>query len=470
MKTEGASPLNLNPEPHAASDRRRLRGGAPIQIGLLGCGTVGGGVLRLLAENSGYLAERAGVPLVVKRVVVRDLEKERVAALDRGLLSTNPEDVVDDPAIDVVVEVMGGDTPARALIERAIDRGKGVVTANKLLLAAHGPALLARAASRQVDLAFEGAVGGGIPIIRTLRDAFASDWVERVTAILNGTCNYILTRMRDTGSSFDAALREAQELGYAEADPTLDVDGHDAAHKLIVLAMLAFGAQVDSADVPTSGIRTIEEADHRYADRFGYTIKHLAIGRDLGDSIELRVHPTLIPKQSVLANVSGVLNAVLLEGRAVGPSLVYGRGAGDMPTAVSVVSDILDVARSIASGVAGMQGRGMSIKPRPVRPLRETVSRYYLRFAVEDRPGVMGRLAGALGDAGVSIEQIVQQGPTKGSSGAPPVGGPAAREPAVDVVLITHDAPEGLVRSALDAVAREHFLREPVHLFRIEEP
>ncbi|WP_437643605.1 homoserine dehydrogenase [Sorangium sp. So ce362] len=470
MKTEGASPLNLNPEPHAASDRRRLRGGAPIQIGLLGCGTVGGGVLRLLAENSGYLAERAGVPLVVKRVVVRDLEKERVAALDRGLLSTNPEDVVDDPAIDVVVEVMGGDTPARALIERAIDRGKGVVTANKLLLAAHGPALLARAASRQVDLAFEGAVGGGIPIIRTLRDAFASDWVERVTAILNGTCNYILTRMRDTGSSFDVALREAQELGYAEADPTLDVDGHDAAHKLIVLAMLAFGAQVDSADVPTSGIRTIEEADHRYADRFGYTIKHLAIGRDLGDSIELRVHPTLIPKQSVLANVSGVLNAVLLEGRAVGPSLVYGRGAGDLPTAVSVVSDILDVARSIASGVAGMQGRGMSIKPRPVRPLSETVSRYYLRFAVEDRPGVMGRLAGALGDAGVSIEQIVQQGPTKGSSGAASAGGPAAREPAVDVVLITHDAPEGLVRGAIDAVAREHFLREPVHLFRIEEP
>ncbi|WP_437669288.1 homoserine dehydrogenase [Sorangium sp. So ce131] len=459
QKTEGGSPLNLNPEPHAASDRRRLRGGAPIQIGLLGCGTVGGGVLRLLAENAGYLAERAGVPLVVKRVVVRDLEKERVSALDRTLLTTRPEEVVDDPAIDLVVEVMGGDTPARALIERAIDRGKGVVTANKLLLAAHGPALLARAAARQVDLAFEGAVGGGIPIIRTLRDAFASDWVERVTAILNGTCNYILTQMRDTGVSFDAALREAQALGYAEADPTLDVDGHDAAHKLIVLAMLAFGAQVDSNDVHTSGIRSIEEADHRYADRFGYTIKHLAIGRDLGSSIELRVHPTLIPKQSVLANVSGVLNAVLLEGRAVGPSLVYGRGAGDLPTAVSVVSDILDVARSIASGVAGMQGRGMSIKPRPVRPLAEIVSRYYLRFAVEDRPGVMGRLAGALGDAGVSIEQIVQQGPTLAG---------AAGDAAVDVVLITHDAREGLVRSALDAIAREQFLREPVRLFRIE--
>ncbi|MGK3992892.1 homoserine dehydrogenase [Sorangium sp. So ce1024] len=462
--------MNLNPEPHAASDRRRLRGGAPIQIGLLGCGTVGGGVLRLLAENSGYLAERAGVPLVVKRVVVRDLEKERVAALDRSLLTTSAEAVVDDPSIDLVVEVMGGETPARALIERAIDRGKGVVTANKLLLAAHGPALLARAAARQVDLAFEGAVGGGIPIIRTLRDAFASDWVERVTAILNGTCNYILTRMRDTGASFDAALREAQQLGYAEADPTLDVGGHDAAHKLIVLAMLAFGAQVDSDEVHTSGIRTIEEADHRYADRFGYTIKHLAIGRDLGDSIELRVHPTLIPKQSVLANVSGVLNAVLLEGRAVGPSLVYGRGAGDLPTAVSVVSDILDVARSIASGVAGMQGRGMSIKPRRVRPLSETVSRYYLRFAVEDRPGVMGRLAGALGDAGVSIEQIVQQGPSKASQAAASAGGAGAREPGVDVVLITHDAQEGLVRSALDAIAREEFLREPPHLFRIEEP
>lgn len=467
QKTEGSSTSPLNPEPHAGGERKRLRG-APIQIGLLGCGTVGGGVIRLLTENAGYLSERAGVPLVVKRVLVRDPTKERVAALDRSVLTTNPEEVVDDPAIDLIVEVMGGETPARALIERAIDRGKGVVTANKLLLAAHGPALLGRAAARQVDLAFEGAVGGGIPIIRTLRDAFASDWVESVTAILNGTCNYVLTRMRDTGASFEAALREAQELGYAEADPTLDVDGHDAAHKLIVLAMLAFGAQVDGAAVHTSGIRSIEEADHRYADRFGYTIKHLAIGRDLGDSIELRVHPTLIPKQSVLANVSGVLNAVLLEGRAVGPSLVYGRGAGDLPTAVSVVSDILDVARSIASGVAGMQSRGMSIKPRRVRPLGEIVSRYYLRFVVEDRPGVMGRLAGTLGDAGVSIEQIVQQGPSRASAGAPPAGAAAGGEPTVDVVLITHDAREGLVRDALDAIAREPFLREPTRLFRIE--
>lgn len=463
--SSSAPPPRESPETQAAAaERRRLRAGAPIHIALLGCGTVGGGVLRLLSENADYLAERAGAPLIVKRVLVRDLAKERVSACDRSTLTTNIEEVIEDPTIDVFVEVMGGEVPARGLIERAIDRGKGVVTANKLLLAAHGPALLDRAVARRVDLAFEGAVGGGIPIIRTLRDAFASDWVERLTAIVNGTCNYVLTQMRDAGASFDAALKKAQELGYAEAEPSLDVDGHDAAHKLIVLAMLAFGARVDAAAVPVEGIRGIEESDHRYADRFGFAIKHLAIGRDLGDVIELRVHPTLIPKQSVLANVSGVLNAVLLDGRAVGPSLVYGRGAGDLPTAVSVVSDILDVARSIAAGVAGLQTRGISMRSRPVRALSDIVSRYYLRFSVEDRPGVMGRLAGVLGDAGVSIEQIVQQGPSRVSPGS----ATSTDVPPVDVVLITHDAREGLVRKALDVIAREHFLREPVRLFRIE--
>jgi homoserine dehydrogenase len=263
--------------------------------------------------------------------------------------------------------------------------------------------------------------------------------------------------MRDDALSLEAAIAEAQHKGYAEADPSLDVDGHDAAHKLVVLAMLAFGARVDHRAVHVEGIRSIDAADHRFAERFGYVFKHLAIGRDLEQSIELRVHPALIPQKSVLANVSGVLNAILLEGRALGPCLVSGRGAGDLPTAVSVVSDILDVARSIVAGVSGLSTRGISVVPRPLRPMADVRARYYLRFAVADRPGVMASLAGALGDAGVSIEQMVQQGlPLED-------GGP------VEVVMITHLAREGAIDTAVSAIEREPFLARPVKLFRIED-
>lgn len=440
-----------------SGERRKLRGGKPMAIGLLGCGTVGGGVLRLLSENARYLGERIGVPLVVKRVLVRDVDKDRVPECDRTTLTTSADDLLDDPEIELVVEVMGGEEHARAVVERAIEQGKGVVTANKMLLAMHGPRLVDLAVQHRVDLAFEGAVGGGIPIIRTLRDAFASDWVERLTGIINGTCNYVMTRMREEGCSLDDALREAQAKGYAEAEPSLDVDGHDAAHKLVVLAMLAFGARVDHRAVRVEGIRGIDEVDHRFADRFGYVIKHLAIGRDFGESIELRVHPALIPKTSVLANVNGSLNAILLEGRALGPCLVSGRGAGDLPTAVSVVSDIVDVARSIVAGVPGLQTRGLAMEPRALRPMAELESRYYLRFTVADRPGVMARLAGALGAAGASIEQIVQQElPAE-------EGGP------VEVVMVTHRAREGAIQAALQAIGAADYLRQPARLFRIED-
>jgi homoserine dehydrogenase len=428
-------------------ERERFRAGAPVRIGLLGCGTVGGGVLRLLSDNARYLSERVGATLEVSRILVRDLDKERVPECDRRLLTTSAAEVVSDPAIDLVVEVMGGEEDAHALLSQAIAKGKGVVTANKLLLALHGPSLVEDALAHRVDLAFEGAVGGGIPIIRTLREAFASDWVESLTAIINGTCNYILTRMLEGGIGLEQAIREAQEKGYAEADPTLDVGGFDAAHKLVVLAMLAFGARVDHRDVSVEGILGIEEIDHRFAERFGFIIKHLAIGRDHGDRIELRVHPALVPKSSVLANVSGVLNAVLLSGR----------GAGDLPTAVSVVSDILDVARSIVAGVAGLQTRAISLAPRPLIPMAEVEARYYLRFPVADRPRVMARLAGALGDAGVSIEQIVQEGR------AADEGGP------VSVVMITHRAREGAIREALAKIQAEPFQLAPVRLLRIED-
>lgn len=437
------------------SDSERKR--KPVVVGLLGCGTVGGGVVQLLADDPVKVAARVGAPVELRRVLVRDIDKPRVAELDRALVTTDPEQVLDDPEIDLIIEVVGGEEAALGFIERAIDAGKSVVTANKLLLATRGQSLLARARDRGVDLAFEGAVGGGVPIVRTLREALASDRVEGITGILNGTSNYVLTRMLDAGLGMAEAIAEAQEKGYAEADPSMDVGGGDAAQKLSILAMLGFGAATDYDDLHIEGITEIAPIDHRFAGRFGYRIKHLVVGREHGDDIELRVHPSLIPERSVLANVDGVLNAVLLEGRALGPCLVYGPGAGDLPTAVSVVSDALDVARSIVAGVAGLQTRSIRYAPRPVRPMEAVEVRYYIRFTVRDEPGVMARLAGSLGDQGVSIEQMVQDGPR-----------PAAGESAT-VVMLTHVAQEGQVQAALKALGPESFMAEPPRLIRIED-
>ena len=428
-----------------------------VALGLLGCGTVGGGVIQLLHQNAEYLAERVGAPLEVKRVLVRDPAKERVPELERRVVTTDPEVVLGDASIDVFVEVMGGEEPARGYVQRAIDSGRGVVTANKMLLALHGPALVDRAVARGVDLAFEGSVGGGIPVIRVLREALASDWVTSLRGIVNGTCNYILTRMQKDGKSFEDALREAQERGYAEADPTLDVDGHDAAHKLVVLAMLAFGARVDHARVPTEGIRAIEPIDHAFAQRFGFVIKHLAIGRDRGDAVELRVHPALVPQDQAIANVNGVLNAIALEGKALGPCLLSGRGAGDMPTAVSVVADVLDVARARLNGAQGLMTRGIQLSERAVAQLDDVETAYYLRFEVFDRPGVLARITGALGDARVSIQEMVQQG-----------GGDASGAP-VQVVMLTHVAKERDLRAALAAIAGAEFIARPPHVLRVVE-
>jgi homoserine dehydrogenase len=428
----------------------------PVRIGLLGCGTVGGGVIQLLEANAAYLASRVGAPLEVVRVLVRRGEKKRVPELNRALVTTKVSDVLDDESLELIVEVMGGVDPARAYVERAIQSGRSVITANKMLLAAHGPALVDQAALRGVDLAFEASVGGGIPIIRVLREAFASDWVTSLSGIVNGTCNFIFSRMQKDGLGFEEALAEAQAKGYAEADPSLDVDGHDAAHKLVVLAMLAFGARVDAERVPTEGIRHIAASDHAFANRFGYVIKHLAIGRDHGGSIELRVHPVLVPHDTMLANVGGVLNAIALEGRALGPCLLSGRGAGDMPTAVSVVADIVDVARARRNGTGGLTTRGIQLAARELRPLSEVVTRYYLRFQVYDRPGVLGRIASALGASGVSIEKMVQEG--RGDvSGLP-----------VQIVILTHEARESDVQKALAVVASYDFMAKPNVVIRIE--
>lgn len=426
-----------------------------IKVGLLGCGTVGGGVVQLLRANAAYLEARVGAPIEVTRVLVRDVEKERVPQLDRGKLTTDPEAVLGDASLDVVVEVMGGVDPARGYIVRAIDAGKQIVTANKMLLAVHGADLLDRAKKRGVDLAFEGAVGGGIPVIRVLRDALASDTIASLSGIVNGTSNYILTRMRSDGLSFEAALAEAQQKGYAEADPSLDVDGGDAAHKLAVLSMLAFGAQLDGAHIPTEGIRNVSPVDHANAERFGFVVKHLAIAVAKEDgALELRVHPALVAKDAPLANINGVLNAIAVEGRALGPCLLSGRGAGDMPTAVSVVADLVDVAIAKKSGVPGMSTRAIRLAPKTMAPMDGVEGRYYFRFSVFDRPGVLARITGALGERGVSIEQLVQQG--RGTSDVP-----------VDVVIITHETKESSVQAALGEIGKSDFVAKPPRMIRV---
>jgi homoserine dehydrogenase len=425
--------------------------GRPVRIALLGCGTVGGGVVRLLHENARYLAERVGAPLEIARVLVADARKERPLELDRALVTTDAELVLGDDSIDLFVEMMGGLDPAREYVERAIENKRGVVTANKMLLATCGADLVDRATAAGVDLAFEASVGGGIPIIRTLREAFASDWVTSLSGIVNGTCNFVLSRMRDNGDTFDAAVKTAQELGYAEADPELDVGGHDAAHKLVVLAMLAFGARVAIGDLKPEGIRGLEPIDHRFAKRFGYVIKHLAIGRDRDDTIELRVHPALVREGSPLASVSGVLNAIELEGRALGPALLMGRGAGAMPTAVSVVADVLDVARAQRGNAAGLMTRGIQPKTRAVAPLESLRSRYYVRFRAQNRPGTLARIALALGDANVVVEQMQQE----------------EADNVATIVMTTHEAIEADVRRALEAIAAQTFSLGKATLIRI---
>lgn len=430
---------------------------SPVKIALLGCGTVGGGVLRLLEDNREFLASRVGAPLEVKHVLVRDLAKDRGRECKREWLTNDAEKIFGDKDVDLVVEVIGGENPARVYLERALKSGRSVVTANKYLISKHGPGLIQAAIDNKVDLAFEASVGGGIPIIRTLREALASDTVSSVHAILNGTCNYILTRMRQDGLSFAAALKEAQELGYAEADPTLDVEGGDAAQKLSVVSMLAFETSIGTDQFLIEGIRGVEDIDFRFADRFGFTLKHLCIGHDRGEQVELRAHPALVRKNSVLANVDGVLNGVFLMGRALGPCLLVGRGAGDMPTAVSVVADIVDVAASRIHGESGLATRGIQLRSRPVMPPDEIETRYYLRFDVGDHPGVLGRIASALGAEGVSIEQMVQEGRA------------ADDNDAVQVCILTHQTKEGAVRRAIANIDKQSILKGKARLIRIED-
>jgi homoserine dehydrogenase len=432
----------------------------PVQVGLVGFGTVGSGVARLLTEQREMLAQRLGGELVLKRIADLDLNRPRPVALEAGRLTSRADDILNDPDIDIVVELMGGLEEARGLVLGAISQGKHVVTANKALLAHYGNDLLTAAAAQGVEVAFEAAVCGGIPIILALRQGLAANRIQELFGILNGTSNYILTQMSQQGSSYAQALAEAQTQGYAEADPSLDVEGIDTAHKLAILMSLAYGARLDFDSIAVEGISRLDPLDLQFAREFGYCLKLLAITRDDGHRVEARVHPTLIPRDHMLANVSGAMNAVYLTGDAVGPILLYGQGAGMMPTASAVVSDILDLARNLSRGikrrVPPLGCEAALTSTRLIKPMNDLVTNYYFRFAALDRPGVLSQVSGILGKNGISIAAVIQKGrEVKG---------------AVPIVMITHEAREADARQAMREIDQLPVVSPPTIFYRIEDP
>jgi len=431
-----------------------------VKIGLIGFGTIGTGVVRLIQENAGVLKSRLNAELVLARIADIDLKRKREVKVSPKILTNRVEDILADPEIDIVVELMGGTEPARRFILEAIRRGKSVVTANKALLATAGDEIFRAAEKNRVSVGFEASVGGGIPIIRALREAYAGDKIRSLLGIINGTSNYILSKMTDEGSKFELVLKRAQERGYAEADPTLDVEGIDAAHKLAILIALAFGVRIKLDQIYTEGITRISPLDVEFAREFGYRIKLLAIAKDQGKKgIEARVHPTLIRAESLLAEVKDVFNAIYVVGEALGPNLLYGRGAGMMPTATAVLSDIVSIAREKLSGVsAGIPGRTLSeaqIKDVRVRDINEISMGYYLRFSVVDRPGVLSRITGVLGRHNISIASFLQRGRMAGSK--------------VPIFLLTHEALEKNLRMAIAVIDRMDVILEPTRFIRIEQ-
>lgn len=385
----------------------------PVNIGILGLGTVGGGTAEVLQRNGEEIARRAGRAIKIVAASVRDLNKQRSAVLENVKLTLDSTEIVDNPDIDIVLELIGGTEDASELVLRAIENGKHVVTANKALIALHGNAIFAAAQRMGVTVAFEAAVAGGIPIIKAIREGLAGNKIQWLAGIINGTGNFILTEMRDKGRDFAEVLAEAQALGYAEADPTFDVEGIDAAHKLTILASIAFGVPLQFDKVYTEGISTIEKVDVEYASELGYRIKHLGIARRNEKGLELRVHPTLIPHRRLIANVDGVMNAVLIRADAVGPTLYYGPGAGAEPTASAVVADLVDVVRALTSDpenrVPHLAFQPDAIEDIPVLAMDQVETAFYLRMQVQDQAGVLADITRIFADQGISIEAIVQK-------------------------------------------------------------
>jgi len=431
----------------------------PIRVGLLGLGTVGAGVAKVCVSHREEMEEKIGAPVELAAIVDKDITTPR-EGLDLGALplSTDPAKILDDPSINIVVELIGGLEPARAFIIKALTNGKHVVTANKALLAMHGEELYAKARECGCMLAFEAAVAGGIPIIRSIKEGLAANRIASLYGIVNGTSNYILTRMTDEGSDFDQVLNKARELGYAEADPTFDVEGIDSAHKLQILATLAFRASVKFEDIYVEGISKITPHDIALAREMGFRIKLLAIAKASDGALELRVHPTMIPETSPMSAVSGVFNAVLVNGDVVGDLMFYGRGAGQLPTASSVWADIVEIARRLAAGQTAIaQDLPVFGRKQPsLKPFDEVVSAYYLCVSAKDQPSVLAQIAGILGRYEISIASVIQKTHQRATS--------------VPVVMMTHAAREGNMRKALREISELSVVeKDSTHIIRVEE-
>jgi len=424
-------------------------------------GTVGGGTVSVLTRNAKEIARRAGRGIVIAHAAAKQYDPDAISGLEQiGRISDDAFAVVKDPEIDIVIELIGGYSPARELVLQAIENGKHVVTANKALIAKHGNEIFAAAQEKGVTVAFEAAVAGGIPIIKAVREGLAANHIQWCAGIINGTGNFILTEMRDKGRAFADVLAEAQALGYAEADPTFDIEGIDAAHKLTILGSIAFGIPLQFEKVYTEGISKIEPIDVAYAGALGYRIKHLGITRRNGSGVELRVHPTLIPERRLIANVDGVMNAVLVLGDAVGPTLYYGAGAGSEPTASAVVADVVDVARVLTSDpenrVPHLAFQPSELADLPILSMEEVETAYYLRVSVDDKPGVMARIASILGEEGISIEAIQQKEPEEGATQLP-------------LVMLTHRVLEGKMNQAIAKIEALESVNGSVVRIRMEQ-
>lgn len=429
-----------------------------VKVGLIGFGTVGSGVVRILTQNAALIEQRVGQPVILSRIADLDITTDRGVFVQEGVLTRNVHDILDDPEIDIVVELIGGHTPAKQFILQAIERKKGVVTANKALLADHGEEIYEAAFKSKVDLGFEASVGGGIPIIRALTEGLAANRIVSIMGIMNGTSNYILTRMTEEHKDFSEILQEAKREGYAEADPSLDVDGVDAAHKLAIMVSLAYGTPVRMAEIFTEGISGLSSVDMEFAKELGLTIKLLGIAKLNEQHIEARVHPTLVPAGSPIAQVGGVYNAIHLIGDAVGDVVLYGKGAGSLPTASAVVGDIMDLARNrihrIACRVPPTSFQWEARRAIPIQPIAKIESTYYLRCMVKDQPNVLSKIAGILGGQGISIASVLQKGRKEGQT--------------VPLVILTHRAKEACIQAALHEVNALPLVSEPTTLLRME--
>jgi homoserine dehydrogenase len=432
-----------------------------INIGIAGFGTVGSGVARLLKNNQALLTERLGIQLQVKKIADIDIQTDRGIELSKNVLTNDTFEIINDPEIDIIVETIGGETIAKKIILAAMEQGKHVVTANKALLAKHGNEIIEKAKQKDVELAFEASVGGCMPIIKTLRESLAGNKIMGINGILNGTCNYILSKISNEGLSYDDALAEAQEKGYAEANPALDVNGDDTAHKLAIISALAYGMHIQFDDIFVEGITQITPMDIQFANQFGYCIKLLAITKivESKNAIEARVHPTMIPYSNMLSNVNDSYNAVSIIGDAVGEMVLYGYGAGMMPTASAVVSDIVDIARNINVSAIGriptLACESCYIRQMTILPIDEIHCCFYFRFTAMDSPGVLSKIAGVLGKHNISINCVHQKG--------------RKSKQAVPIVMLTHHAKESDVRNALSEIQALDVVWEPPMFIRIED-